>query len=117
LTVTPAPFLLLVAPTSQAVTRGQSTTYTVSSLQSPGFGGSISLGASGVPTGASPSFNPTSISGGTTSTLTVTTSSSTPSGVFPLTITGTSGALPQATATAGLIVAAPPVQTGPGCTV
>jgi malectin (di-glucose binding ER protein) len=46
-----------------------------------------------LPSGASASFNPTSISGSGSSTLTVATASSTPPGSYTLTSTGTSGSL------------------------
>ena len=78
-------------------TSGNSTTYTVTISTANGFGGDVSLNVSGLPTGASSSFNPSSVTGSGTSTLTVTTSGSTPSGTYPLTITGTSGSLVHST--------------------
>src|SRR5205807_10313714 len=83
LVVSPAPFILSALPPAQAVTVNGSATYLVSSTPSPNFNGVINLGVSGLPAGASGSFNPTSISGTSTSTLTVTTSSSTPPGDTP----------------------------------
>jgi hypothetical protein len=54
----------------------------------------VSLSASGLPSGASATFSPTTIAGGSgSSTMSVTTSSTTPTGTYTLTITGTSGAL------------------------
>jgi hypothetical protein len=58
-----------------------------------GFSGTVSLTVSGLPTGATGSFSPASVAGSGTSLLTITTSSSTPAGAYPLTITGTSGSL------------------------
>ncbi len=86
-------FTIAATPSSQSVVQGNSTTYTVSVGAQNGFTGSVSLGVSGLPSGASSSFNPASISGSGTSTLTVTTASSTPAGNYTLTITGTSGTL------------------------
>ncbi len=86
-------FTIAATPSSQSVVAGNSTTYTVSVSPQNGFTGSVSLGASGLPSGASASFNPASISGSGTSTLTVMTASSTPAGNYTLTITGTSGSL------------------------
>jgi hypothetical protein len=99
-------FSLSATPSSQTVTPGTGTSYTVSTTALNGFTGVISLSISGFPSGASASFNPTSISGTGSSTLTVTTSSTTPGGTYPLTITGTSGTVSHTT-TVNLVVAAP----------
>jgi len=94
----PAPdFTLTVAPSSRSVKRGGTTTYTVTITAKNGFAGTVGLSVTGLPSGASGSFNPTSLSSGT-STLTVTAGSGT--GTFTLTIKGTSGSLSHsATAT------------------
>jgi Malectin domain len=86
-------FTIAATPSSQSVVAGNSTTYTVSVSPQNGFTGSVSLGASGLPSGASASFNPAAISGSGTSIATITTSSTTPAGNYTLTITGTSGSL------------------------
>ena len=91
-------FALAASPSSQTVSPGSGTSYTVNVTASGGFTGTVGLSASGLPSGAGVSFNPTSVSGGSgTSTMSVTTSSSTPNGTYPLTITGTSGSLIHAT--------------------
>src|SRR6266849_2719974 len=86
-------FTIAATPGSRSVVQGNSTTYTVSVGALNGFTGTVSLGASGLPSGANASFNPASISGSGTATLTVTTATSTPAGNYTLTITGTSGSL------------------------
>jgi hypothetical protein len=48
---------------------------------------------SGLPTGAAASFSPAIITGSGSATLTVTTTATTSAGIYPLTVTGTSGAL------------------------
>lgn len=53
--------------------------------------GDITLSAGGLPSGATASFNPGSISVGGSSTLTVSTSASTPAGTYTITVTGTEG--------------------------
>jgi hypothetical protein len=58
-----------------------------------GFTGTVSLSVSGLPSGATGAFNPTSVAGSGSSTLSVSTSSTTPAGTYTLTITGTSGSL------------------------
>jgi uncharacterized membrane protein len=89
-------FSLSSSPGSQTVTQGSSTTYTIGVSPSGGFTGDVSLSATGLPSGATASFNPNpaSTSGGaTTSTMTVTTSGSTPTGTSTITVAGTSGSL------------------------
>ena len=96
-------FSISASPGSQSVTAGNSTTYTATVTALNGFSGNVALTASGLPTGAGASFNPTPVSGSGTSTMTVTTSASTPGGTYTLTITGTSGGL-QSSATTSLVV-------------
>jgi hypothetical protein len=86
-------FSISAAPSSQTVTPGNGTSYTVTVTDTNGFAGDVALAVSGLPAGASGNFNPATITGSGTSTLTVTTSSSTPANTSTLTITGTSGSL------------------------
>jgi subtilase family serine protease len=98
-TPTAAPdFSVSANPSSQAVRRGNNTTYTVTIKPSGGFSGSVSLSVSGLPSRASAAFspNPVSVTTGGTSTLTVTTSTRTPTGTRTLSITATSGSLRHA---------------------
>jgi hypothetical protein len=98
LTVTAPDFSIAATPSTQTVTAGGNTTYTVSTSALNGFTGSVSLGTSGLPTGATASFSPASISGSTTSTLTISTLSSTPAATYTITITGISGSINHNTA-------------------
>ena len=70
---------------------------------SGGFIGSVAFSISGLPTGASASFNPTSVTGSGSSTISVSTSTTTPAGTYTLQITGTSGTLVHST-TVNLVV-------------
>jgi hypothetical protein len=99
-------FTLSATPSSQTVTVGGSTTspYTVNTTAVAGFTGSVTLSVSGLPANATGTFNPTSVSAGSSSALTIATASSTPTGSFTLIITGTSGSLTQ-TATVTLNIA------------
>jgi fibronectin type 3 domain-containing protein len=89
------------------VAPGGSATYTVSVTGSSGFTGPVSLSVGsehGFQTGiTSGGFNPTSISGAGTSTLTMNTTTSTVPWAQSLTITGTSGTLSH-TASSTLLV-------------
>lgn len=89
----PPDFTISAVPGSRNVTRGKSTTYTVTVGASGGFSGSVSLSVSGLPAFSSAGFNPTSVTGSGTSTMTVSTTSGTPRGIKTLTITGTNGSL------------------------
>jgi len=99
-------FAISATPNSQTLVAGQNTTYTVST--SPGNGGfsfNTGFSVSGLPTGATATFSPASLSGTGSSTLTVSTASSTPPGTYTLTITAASGCLTH-TATMTLAVSA-----------
>jgi hypothetical protein len=89
-------FSLSVTPTSRTIAASASTTYTVNITRTGGFTGSVTLSVTGLPTGASASFSPNPAAGAS-STLTITTLSSTPTGTFALTIKGVSGALTHTT--------------------
>ncbi|MGD0302075.1 MAG: SBBP repeat-containing protein, partial [Bryobacteraceae bacterium] len=98
-------FTLGMSPSSQNVTAGGSNvTYTVTVAAVNGFTGAVSLGVSGLPAGVTGSFNPTSIVGSGTSTLTITAASGAQGGSSTTTATGTSGS-DKHTASASLVVA------------
>jgi hypothetical protein len=101
LVVTAAPdFSVALAPPSATVVAGQTTAYTVTLGSIGGFAGTVALSASGLPSGASASFAPSSVRPPGTSTLTVRTIRTTTRGTFTLKVTGKSGTLTrQATAT------------------
>ena len=96
-------FTLGVSPSSQVVAQGGSTPYTTTVSAINGFNGATKLSVSGLPTGATASFAPPSITGPGSSTMTVSAGASTPPGSYPLTLSGTSGAVTH-TATSTLIV-------------
>jgi hypothetical protein len=88
---------LSATPASQTVTQGASTSYTVTVTPSGGFTGSVTLSASGLPSGATAGFSPNPVAAPGSSTMSVTTAASTPTGSYPLTITGTSGTVSHTT--------------------
>ena len=94
---TTATFTLSASPSSQTVVLKRSTTYTVTVSAEPGFNGTVGLSVTGLPRGASASFNPPSITGGGSSTMTVSTSNKTPAGTYLLTITGSIGNIQKIT--------------------
>ncbi len=97
-TITTPDFSLSGSPSSQTVAPGSGTSYTITLTPSGGYSGTVGLSATGLPSGALALFTPSSVSASsTTSSLSITTSSSTPTGSFPLTITGTDGTLTHTT--------------------
>jgi hypothetical protein len=82
-------FSISANPTSVTVAQGASGTSTISTALTHGNAQTVSLSGSGLPSGASASFNPTSVSSGGSSTLTLSTAASTPAGTYTITVTGT----------------------------
>jgi hypothetical protein len=101
-------YSLKASPSALTVTAGNTAIYTSTVTPVNGFAGNVTLAASGLPSGATASFSPVSISGAGSSTLSIATSLSTPSGAYPITITGTSGSLSHS-ATINLTIAPVPV--------
>ncbi|HEY7405117.1 MAG TPA: hypothetical protein VIB39_16440, partial [Candidatus Angelobacter sp.] len=97
-------FSLTDSPSSLTVTQGTSGTSTVTIHPSGGFTGSVTLSASGLPSGVTASFgtNPAT----STSVVTFTASSTATTGTSTVTITGTSGTLTHTT-TVSLTITAP----------
>lgn len=103
-TITVQPdFSISASPASRTVVQGAGTSFTATVTASTGFAGTVGLTVSGLPSGATGSFSPASIATSGSSTLSVTTSTSTVPGSYPLTITATSGALTH-TANVTLVV-------------
>jgi hypothetical protein len=89
---TPPPandFSISASPAVQTVNQGAGTSFTVSTATTAGSPQAVNLSVSGLPTGATATFNPASVTSGGTSTMSVTTASSSPAGTYTITITGT----------------------------
>jgi hypothetical protein len=82
-------FSIGVSPTSVSVAAGASGSATVSTSVTSGSAQSVSLSASGLPSGVTASFSPASVTAGSSSTLTVNAASSAAPGTYSVTITGT----------------------------
>jgi subtilase family serine protease len=94
-------FTLSDSPTSLTVTQGSSGTSTITVHDAGGFTGSVTLAASGLPSGVTAAFGTNPTTG--TSVLTLTASATATTGAATVTITGTSGSL-TATTTIALTV-------------
>jgi subtilase family serine protease len=103
-TQTPA-FTISASPTAVSVAQGSSGSSTITTTVSGGFSSAVALTASGMPTGVTVSFNPTSIAapGSGSSIAKFTVASTTTAGTYTITVTGTGGGLTQ-TATVSLTV-------------
>jgi uncharacterized membrane protein len=101
--VNPPDFAISVSPASLNVTRGNSGNYTVTIGAVNGFTGTVSLSVAGLGSRVTGTFNPTSVAGSGTSTLTVTVNRRATRGTRTLTITGVSGSLSHST-TAALVI-------------
>ena len=102
-TVTVSNFTLSATPASQAVMAGQNATYTATVTAVSGFTGTVDLTVTGLPSGATATFTPASVTGSGSSSLVISTGATTPTGSFPLEIRGTSGPLAR-TANITLVV-------------
>jgi subtilase family serine protease len=94
-------FTLSDSPSSLTITQGGSGTSTITVTDVSGFTGSVTLAASGLPSGVTAAFGTNPTTG--TSVLTLTASSTATTGSATVTITGTSGSL-TATTTLALTV-------------
>jgi cellulase/cellobiase CelA1 len=111
LTVSASGFTLAASPATLSVTQGKTATDTITVTDTGGFTGSVTLTATGLPSGVTVAYgtNPTT----STSVLTFTASATATAGTSTVTITGTSGST-TATTTIALTVAP---SGGNACTV
>jgi len=96
-TSTSAGFSISATPTAITVTRGSSGNVAVSTAVTGGFNSAISLSASGQGSRVTTSFNPASITGAGSSTLTITVNRHATRGTRTITVTGTSGGTSHST--------------------
>jgi regulation of enolase protein 1 (concanavalin A-like superfamily) len=112
LTINAAPnFTLSLSPNTLGLTQGSSGGSSVTVTPQNGFTGSVSLSASGLPSGVNAFFSSVSTTG--TSTLTLAAGSTAATGGYSVTITGTSGGLTR-TASLTLTVTAASFALPPG---
>src|SRR5207302_8755890 len=104
-------FSISAIPTSLSLVQGTSGSISISTAVTSGTAGTVSLAVSGVPSGASASLNPGSVTAANSATLNVNTGSAA-AGTYTLTVTGTEGSVTHTT-TVQLTVTAP----GPNFTI
>ncbi len=88
-------FSLSANPTSLTIAQGAQGTSTITVTPIDGFSGSVTLNATGLPSGVTAGFSPNPTT--STSTMTITVGAGTPPGTSTITITGTSGSLSHQT--------------------
>jgi len=88
-------FAISATPSARSLVPGASAAYSVTITPLAGFTGVVNLNATGLPAGASASFNPATVNitdaASKTSTVTITTSAGTPLGDHIVSITGVAG--------------------------
>lgn len=102
--VSPPTFTVRAGYSGTSLVAGSSTTIPVSISPQNGFTGSVTLAASGLPSGVTASFSPNPTSSGN-STVTLVASSTAPVGDYSFTVTGKSGSTSASTTTVVDVVA------------
>ncbi len=90
-------FSISANPTSLSIAQGSSGTSTISTAVTSGTAGTVNLTASVSPSGPTASLNPTSVTAGNSSTLTVSVGSTVPTGNYTVTVTGVEGSATHST--------------------
>src|SRR5438046_2474758 len=98
-------FSISASPTNLSLVQGASGSISISTALTSGTAGTVSLAVSGVPSGASASLNPGSVTAGNSATLNVNAGSAA-AGTYTLTVTATEGSVTHTT-TVQLTVTAP----------
>ncbi len=94
LTVTARPeFTITVSPTTLSLPPNTNPTVTLTVTYVGGLTGSVSLSASGLPSGVQANFSPSSLNASGTVTVNFTSQASTPAGTYSVLLTGTDGTL------------------------
>lgn len=81
-------FSVSISPTTGSVARSSSTTFQINTATTSGSAQTVTLSISGLPTGVSGTFNPTSVMSGGSSTLTLRASAGATVGTSTFTVTG-----------------------------
>jgi len=90
-------FSISASPASQVLTKGSSTTFTVTVTSAGSFTGVVSFRTPGLPTGVTASFAPTTVTGSGSTTLTLTAATTAASKTSKITINGVSGNMIRST--------------------
>lgn len=105
-------FSLSSSTSSATVAQGGSTQFTITVSAVSGFRDPVAFSISGLPSGATASFNPTSVNGSGPTTVTVSAAGGPATGTYNLIVTGTSDGL-TSTASLSLVVTSSSTDTAP----
>lgn len=90
-------YALSASPGSVSIVQGNSGSSTITSTVSGGFDSAVTVSASGEPTGVTITFNPTSITGTGSSTMSIVVASTVAAGTYTITVSGKSGSTTETT--------------------
>jgi hypothetical protein len=102
----PSDFAITASPTTLTVAQGGTGTATIGTAVVSGSAQTVSLSASGTPSGTTATFNPASVTAGGSSTLTLNVGATTAAGSYPITVTGTGTGTTHTTSVALNVTAA-----------
>ena len=105
-------FTVSATPSSQTVVAGGATSYTITVTPENGFGSSVSFATSALPSGVTAAFQPTSVTGPGSTQMSVTTSTSTPAGTYPISVTAAGGGISHTTQVTLVVQAQTPPPAG-----
>lgn len=100
------------SPSSRTVIQGDSTSYSIIGTLLLGPSQAMSLSVSGLPSGTTTIFTPSSISPSGSSSLSVSTAGTTPVGTYPLTITANGGGITKSTSVQLVVIS---LNVAPDC--
>jgi hypothetical protein len=85
------PFLMRAPSTAAALHAGSSATFAINVVPGSDPSPTVSFNVAGLPAGTTPSFNPSTVTGSGSTTLTVSSANTATPGIYPITVTGSSG--------------------------
>jgi hypothetical protein len=112
----PGDFSISASPPSGTAVVGIPATSTITTATISGTAQTVGFTATGLPTGATVGFSPPSVTSGASSNMTITASSATPAGTYPVTVTGTGTGATHATSFSLTVNTAPTVTSSTGAT-
>ena len=112
LTVTSSDFTISASPSSLAIAQGSSGKSTINTATSSGVPQTVNLSTGTPPSGITAALNPTSVSSGGSSTLTVTVGSTMPTGTYTVTVNGAGQTASHSTNVTVNVVTPNPVVNG-----
>jgi hypothetical protein len=108
----PNDFSISASPSTVMVMPGNSGTTTISTAVTSGSAQTVALSASGLPSGATAGFSPSSVTAGGSSTMTIMTTTSTSTGNYTVTVTGTGAPATHSTSVTLVVQTSSPPPTG-----